>query len=59
MFCSLFFVVALVYFCLCCFFALILEICLVRVWNIFVERIFEKEMEEMPKNGDFCTIDYH
>ena len=37
----------------------VLEICLVRVWNIFVERIFEKEMEKMPKNGDFCGIDYH
>ena len=24
-----------------------------------MERIFEKEIEEIPKNGDFCSIDYH
>jgi len=38
---------------LCCFFVVILEICLVMVWNIFVERVFEKEMEKMTKNADF------
>jgi len=37
----------------------ILEMCFVRVWNTFVERVFEKEMEKTLKNADFCGIDYH